>query len=115
MSPVPPGLSANAVFLAAATIASALSHSARVILPSLFASIVSKKPLSTPAVISFLASAPSPLLSPISNKSNGGSLKLVSSAAPGDQAAKYRSPSEVTGDARVAVGMPVTNHFSSPF
>src|SRR5262245_15967987 len=104
----------KALFFAAATKASASSHSERVILPSLFVSIELKNPLITSAVVSSFEIAPSPFESPSNNRSNGGGLIANSSAAPGDQAAKYSLPSEINGDAQDAVGIPRTNHFSSP-
>src|SRR3954449_2629552 len=106
MSPLPPGLSAKALFLAAATKASASFHSERVILPSLLRSIESKNPLIAPAVASFFDMAPSLFVSPTSIRSNGGGLMAISSADPGDQAAKYRLPSKIIGDAQDAVGIP---------
>src|ERR1700754_218051 len=114
MSPDPPGFTANALFLPSAMNLSTVSYSARVIVPSLFASILSKNPSNAFPASSF-DSAPSLFLSrSVSILSNGGSWFPLSPAPPGAQPAKYSAPSVATGDVQQPDGIPATDHFSSP-
>src|SRR5215469_11548601 len=114
-SPVPPAFSANALFFAAAMSFMLASHSARVILPSLFVSLLSKNPLSMVFSEPALVRCPS-FSSPACFRmsSNDGILKSLSAASPGDQPAKNRVPPAATGVVQHADGIPATDHISSP-
>src|SRR5262245_9159080 len=97
MSPVPPVFRANALFLPSDMNLIIVSHSSRVIFPSLLASWLSKKPPKALSASS-LDSAPSPSLSKsLSMESNDGILNSLSSAPP-PPPAKKRVPSATTGE-----------------
>src|SRR5436190_22715187 len=93
-----------------------ISDSSRVILPSLFASIASKKPANC-FPPSSREIAPSLSLSIcLSMSSNDGILFFGSgsSAPPGDQPAKSSVPSAVIGDEQQPDGIPPKYQRSSP-
>src|SRR5262245_38906801 len=114
-SPVPPALSANALFFPSDMNFSIASHSSRVILPSLLASMVSKLSFRDVFWASSLEMAPSLSVSTfLSMASNEGIWNSLSSGPPGDQPAKNSVPSAATGVVQHPDGTPATDHFSSP-
>src|SRR6476469_7409861 len=91
------------------------SHSARVTFPSLFSSTGSKKSLKkVVAASAFVMTSLSFALACLWTSSNGGSGDSLSPAPPGDQPAKYTTPSAATGDVHGADGIPAADHFSAP-
>src|SRR5262245_3177392 len=114
-SPLPPALTANALFFPSDMNRRSASYSSRVIFPSLFVSSASKKPANS-FPPSSREMAPSPSLSNrFSSSSNGGIwFSFTSSGPPGDQPAKNTVPSATTGEGQHPDGMPPTDHRSSP-
>src|SRR5262245_15106387 len=93
-SPFPPDLTANTLFLPDDISLTMDSYSSRVILPSLFRSLLSKNPFRNVLSLSALEIAPSPSASPcLSRSSNVGILNSLSSALPGEYPAYRTTPS----------------------
>src|SRR6476661_6893499 len=88
-SPLPPGVTAKALFFDSDMYLSISPNSSRVILPSWFRSLLSKKPLRNVFSDSSREMAPSPSASPcFKSSSKVGNLKSDSCGSPGDQPAK---------------------------
>ena len=88
MSPAPPAFTRNAEFLAALMNLICASHSARVMNPSLSASLLSKNPFRNVFSLSSRLILPSLSASPSSSSlSKFGILKSLSAGSPGDHPA----------------------------
>src|SRR3990172_11602112 len=112
-SPDPPCRSANALFRDASMNFLSISDSSRVYLPSLFASLLSKKSFMLVLSDSSFDRTPSLSASPSLRKSSyvGILNSDFSDGSPGDQPAKNSWPWNVSGVVQHADGIPSTYHF----
>src|SRR5262245_53133434 len=92
-----------------------VSHSSRVILPSLFKSWLSKKPWKALSASSRDRAPSLSLSKSLSIESNVGSCISLSFGPPGPPPAKNKVPSAMTGEGQHPEGIPFKNHFSEPF